>query len=100
MANALPSDQEILKTAALFSALAHAGRLRMLLALASGEALPAGVLGETAGLKQTAASHQLRLLKDARLVKTHRDGRKVLYTLCDTHVSHIVRDAIAHIQEE
>lgn len=93
------SEDELATTAGLFAALAHIGRLRILIALSAGKPLSAGVLGELAGLKQTAASHQLRLLKEARLVTTHRQGRQILYTLSDKHVSHIILDAIAHVQE-
>lgn len=98
MGEAAVSDEALDATVALFSALAHSGRLRMLLALAS-RPRTAGELGELAGLKQTAASHQLRQLKDACLVTARRSGRQVLYSLADDHVAHIIRDAVVHAQE-
>ena len=99
MADALPADAVIANTATLFSALAHPGRLRILLALSEKEPRTAGELAALASLEQTAASHQLRLLKKVRLITASREGRQVLYRLSDHHISHIVRDAIAHVQE-
>lgn len=99
MAEMTLSDHEVDETVALFSALAHPGRLRILLALASEAPRAAGELGVLAGLKQTAASHQLRLLKNARLITAQRAGRQVLYSLADAHVAHIIRDAVAHMRE-
>lgn len=86
--------------AKLFSALSHPGRLQVLALLAEAEPRSASELQEATGLERTALSHQLRILKDARLVRTERDGRRRLYFLADHHVSHIVRDAILHVAED
>jgi len=100
MPDALLSEAVIAETASLFSALAHPGRLRILLALSEKAPRSATELAVLAGLEQTAASHQLRLLKKVRLITGERAGRQVLYSLADSHISHIIRDAVAHIQEE
>ena len=94
------SEPVISQTASLFSALAHPGRLRILLALTQRAPRSATELAELSGLEQTAASHQLRLLRKVRLISAQRAGRQVLYSLADSHVSHIILDAIAHVQEE
>ena len=94
------SESVISQTASLFSALAHPGRLRILLALTRTAPRSAPELAELSGLEQTAASHQLRLIKKVRLISAERSGRQVLYSLSDTHVSHIILDAVAHVQEE
>ena len=94
------SESVISQTASLFSALAHPGRLRILLALTRKAPRSATELAELSGLEQTAASHQLRLLKKVRLISAERSGRQILYSLSDTHVSHIILDAVAHVQEE
>ena len=101
MTTATPTttDPPVEAAAALFAALAHPGRLRMLAALLDGGSLPAGTLAAHAGLEQTAASHQLRLLRQARLLHAHRSGRHILYSLADHHVAHIIHDAIAHASE-
>jgi DNA-binding transcriptional ArsR family regulator len=42
----------------------------------------------------------LRLLKERRLVKSHRRGRNVIYTLYDRHVSQVIADTLEHVREE
>jgi len=87
------------EAARLFAVLSHPQRLRVLSLLSDGEPRSAGTLQEALGLERTAMSHQLRVLRDARLVSATRDGRHQLYTLADHHVAHIVGDAIAHVSE-
>jgi DNA-binding transcriptional ArsR family regulator len=93
------ADREIERAVAFFAALAHEGRLRALLALSRGCPLSVGALAEACSMEQSAMSHQLRLLKEARLVTAERDGKSVLYSLADHHVAHVVGDAIAHVSE-
>ncbi len=59
----------------------------------------AGELQEATGLERTSLSHQLRVLREARLVSRERDGRKQLYRLADQHIACIIRDAIDHVSE-
>ena len=80
--------------------LSHAGRLKVLALLAEAEPRSVGELQQSTGLERTALSHQLRILKEARLVRVERDGRRKMYSLADHHVAHIVRDAIVHVAEE
>ncbi|MEC9378551.1 MAG: metalloregulator ArsR/SmtB family transcription factor, partial [Candidatus Latescibacterota bacterium] len=61
--------------------------------------LSAGELQDLTRTEQSALSHQLRVLRDAGLVRTTRDGRKVIYHLQDEHVAHIVEDALIHATE-
>ena len=81
---------------ALLSAVAHPVRLSTLLALADGGERCAGELQELAGIEQSAMSHQLRVLRENRLVVTERRGRHVWYRVADEHVANLVRDAVAH----
>lgn len=85
--------------AALFGVLSHPIRLRVLALLSEHQPRTAGELQELVGLERTALSHQLRILREARLVCAERQGRRQLYQLADHHVAHIVRDAIAHVSE-
>lgn len=89
----------ITDAAALFSVLSHPTRLAVLALLAEQGPRPAGELQELVELERTALSHQLRILREARLVIAERQGRRQLYRLADHHVAHIVRDAIAHVSE-
>jgi len=93
------ADREIAGALALFAALAHEGRLRALLALSRSGALSVGALAKACSLEQSAMSHQLRLLREARLVKARRVGKSVSYSLADHHVAHVICDAIAHVSE-
>ena len=51
------------------------------------------------GASQSAASHQLRILKQARLVKFQRDGKNVIYSLADAHVYTMLEQGMSHICE-
>ena len=50
-------------------------------------------------MSQSAISHQLRFLKQARLVKSRKNGKTVYYALCDDHIQTILAQGIAHVQE-
>ena len=51
------------------------------------------------GLTQSAVSHQLRVLKNSRLVKFRRDGKTVFYSLADDHVRKIIAQGMEHVNE-
>jgi ArsR family transcriptional regulator, lead/cadmium/zinc/bismuth-responsive transcriptional repressor len=51
------------------------------------------------GLSESAVSHQLRLLRNLRLVKARRDGRMVFYSLDDRHIITLFRQGLRHVQE-
>lgn len=94
-----PTKPDIAETASLFAALAHPGRLGVVLALHEAGSLSVSELMDRVGLEQSAMSHQLRVLREARLVQTERNGKQVLYRLHDHHVAHIVVDALSHVRE-
>jgi len=52
------------------------------------------------GMTQSAISHQLRVLKQGRLVKHRKDGKVVYYSLDDDHIKHIVDQGLTHISEK
>lgn len=95
-----PSPDELAATARLLHATAHPVRLAVLLRLEREGPLTAGELLEGVDLEQSALSHQLRVLREARLVRGERSGKHVIYELMDHHVAHIVRDALLHVREE
>ena len=51
------------------------------------------------GLTQSAVSHQLRALKNVRLVKSRREGKTVFYSLADDHVKTIIDQGLEHVRE-
>ena len=83
----------------LFSALAHSTRLRILILLSEHQHLSVGELVTQLDAEQSAVSHQLAILKKARLVTSAAEGKQRLYSLADQHVAHIVGDAVAHAGE-
>jgi len=95
---AVPDDRCVQETSALLKALSDPTRLRMLAALTA-EELCVHDLALVAGVSESAASHQLRLLRAHRLVSPRKVGRTVYYRLADTHVTLLLQNATEHAQE-
>jgi ArsR family transcriptional regulator, lead/cadmium/zinc/bismuth-responsive transcriptional repressor len=81
-----------------FRTLGDPTRVRMLDALSQRE-LCVCDLAALIGLSESAVSHQLRLLRNLRLVKSRRDGRMVFYALDDRHIITLFRQGLRHVQE-
>lgn len=81
--------------ATTLQALATPSRLLILATLQQG-ATTVGALAEAVGMEQSAVSHQLRLLRNLGLVDGQRQGRHIMYTLYDDHVSELIDQAIYH----
>ena len=92
---ALPSPADV---AALFALLADPTRLRLVAALSAGELCVCDLAAAT-GINRTRVSHQLRILREGRLVRSRRDGRVIFYSLDDDHVHDLLAMGIAHAQE-
>ncbi len=84
--------------ARLFKALSAPARLRLLCLLAEGSSTVSGLV-ERSGLSQPLVSQHLRTLRETGLVSLTRSGREAVYAVADTHVAHIVADAIDHVGE-
>ena len=80
-----------------FQALADPTRVRLISALSNTE-LCVCDLAAVLGMTQSAVSHQLRTLRDLRLVKSRRTGREIFYTLDDDHIRQLFRLGLNHIQ--
>ena len=83
---------------ATFRALGDPTRVRVLDALSHGE-LCVCDLASLLGLSQSATSHQLRLLRALRLVRTRRAGRMAYYALDDRHIVALFRQGLRHVEE-
>lgn len=94
----MPSSDETATMSAMFAAFADPTRLRMLLALTDG-ALCVNDLAAVVGQSESAVSHQLRVLRDLRLVRGTREGRHVYYALDDDHVTTLLQQARHHAGE-
>lgn len=94
--SSMPSDAAIAEMGARFKVISEPSRLKILLALAAGE-LCVEHITEAVGGNQSAVSHQLRTLKDNRIVKCRRDGKKVLYSISDGHILTMIEMAKEHL---
>ncbi len=90
-----PSEALLSLVAETFEALGDPTRARVLYAL-RGRRLCVRDLAILAGVSESAASHQLRLLRDRRLVRAHRAGNLVYYSVADEHVAALLREAEYH----
>lgn len=84
--------------AQLFKVLGNESRLRLLRLIGS-EPRTVGALVEVTEMSQPLVSQHLRTLRQAGLVAASRSGKEVTYHLADRHVSHVIDDALAHVQE-
>ena len=89
---------EIEEKSELFKALADPGRLQILIALDSQEMCVCD-LAALLGVSESAASHQMRILRSKNLVKNRRDGQVLYYRLVDDHVMQLVDVARSHVKE-
>lgn len=85
--------------AAIFELLADPTRARLLHALSLSKELCVCDLALLLGRSESALSHQLRLLRDRRVVTRRKVGRIVYYRLADTHIRHVLADGLRHVRE-
>ena len=93
-----PSHEQITLLAEFFKVFGDPTRIRILSALAEGEVCVCDI-AHLLGMTQSAISHQLRVLKQARLVKSRKEGKVVFYMLDDEHVKQIIDQGLVHISE-
>ena len=90
-------DYKIEKLADIFKCMSDPTRLKIIHVLASGKQ-SVNNISEAIGMGQSATSHQLRKLKDMKLVKSTKDGRMVLYSLDDDHVLKLFTQGLEHVE--
>lgn len=93
-----PADEYLYDLAELFKVFGDSTRIRILYALFESE-LCVGDIAQLLNLSQSAVSHQLKLLKDAKLVKFRREGKIIFYALDDEHVRTIISMGMEHVEE-
>lgn len=92
----MPNDDRLYDLADLFRVFADSTRIRILYALFESE-LCVCDLADLLGMTQSAVSHQLRTLKDAKLVRFRREGKSIFYALDDDHVRLILSVGMEHL---
>lgn len=93
-----PADEYLYDLAELFKIFGDSTRIKILYALIESE-LCVGDIAQLLNLSQSAVSHQLRILKDAKLVKFRREGKVIFYALDDDHVRNILNMGMEHVEE-
>ena len=94
----LPGEDTLYDLTELFRIFGDSTRVRILYVLFEAEMCVCDIAA-LLGLTQSAVSHQLRALKNVRLVKSRREGKTVFYSLADDHVKTIINQGLEHVQE-
>ena len=94
----IPSEEILNSLSELFKAFGDMTRIKIIYVLFQKEMCVCDI-AETLQMSQSAISHQLRVLKSARLVKFRKDGKVVYYSLDDDHVKYIFDKALLHVKE-
>lgn len=94
----MPEEEELYDLAELFKVFADSTRIRILYVLFESEMCVCDI-AQILNMTQSAISHQLRVLKQSRLVKYRRSGKSILYSLADEHVRTIINQGLEHIEE-
>lgn len=99
VAEKLPKEERLYDLAELFKVFGDSTRIRILFVLFESEVCVCD-LAEALHMTQSAVSHQLKILKQNKLVRSRREGKSVFYSLADGHVRTIIDQGMEHIQEE
>ncbi len=94
----LPTEEDLFSLAELFKVFGDSTRVRILSLLCDTELCVCDIAA-CLGMNLSAISHQLRVLKQAKLVKFRKEGKTVYYSLADAHVLHILAQGLDHVRE-
>ena len=94
----MPEESTLYDLAELFKVFGDSTRIRILYVLSESEMCVCD-LAQLLNMTRSAISHQLRILKQFRLVKSRREGKSVIYSLADEHVHRIISQGYEHIRE-
>ena len=95
----MPDEESLYDLAELFKVFGDTTRIRILYVLFESEMCVCDI-AELLNMTQSAISHQLRILKQAHLVRSRRDGKTVFYALDDDHVRTVIGQGMEHIEEK
>lgn len=94
----MPDENDLYDVAELFKIFGDSTRIRILSALAQAEMCVCDI-AIVLNMTKSAVSHQLRILRQAKLVKNRRNGKEIFYSLDDDHVESIIDLALEHVKE-
>lgn len=95
----LPDEESLYDLAELFKVFGDSTRIRILFVLFEAEVCVCD-LAAAINMTQSAISHQLKILKRSKLVKSRREGKSVFYSLADSHVRTIISQGMEHVGED
>ena len=95
----LPTDELLSDLADLYKIFGDSTRIKIMFSLYE-EEMCVCAISELLGMTQSAISHQLKVLKDAKLVANRREGKTIYYRLSDDHVKSIIAQGFDHLLEE
>ena len=95
---AMPQDEILYDLAELFKVFGDTTRIRILYVLSEAEMCVCDI-AQLLNMTTSAISHQLRVLKQAGLVKYRREGKTIFYSLSDDHVKTIINQGMEHVEE-
>lgn len=93
-----PSDEELNDLAELYKVFGDKTRVKILYTLINSD-LCVREISDNVQMSVSAVSHQLKILKQAKLVKYRRDGKSIIYSIADEHVKTILQNGIEHVNE-
>lgn len=94
----MPDEDELYDLAEIFKVFGDSTRIKILYVLFEQEMCVCDI-AQLLNMTQSAVSHQLKILKQSRLVKNRREGKAVFYSLADGHVRSIINQGLEHIEE-
>ena len=94
----MPDEDELYDLAEIFKVFGDSTRIKILFVLFEQEMCVCDI-AQLLNMTQSAISHQLKILKQSRLVKNRREGKAVFYSLADGHVRSIINQGLEHIEE-
>ena len=95
----MPDEERILDAAELFKVFGDSTRAKIICALSVAEMCVCDIAA-LLSMTSSAISHQLRILKQARIVRSRRDGKIIYYSLDDSHIKQLFDTATDHLKEE
>lgn len=98
MSDEVPTEEELYDLAELFKVFGDSTRIKILYVLVESD-MSVGDIAQALNMTQSSISHQLRVLKQSRLVKFRREGKNIVYSLADAHVHTILSQGLEHLEE-
>lgn len=98
LSDQVPTEEELYDLAELFKVFGDSTRIKILYVLVESD-MSVGDIAQALNMTQSSISHQLRVLKQSRLVRFRREGKNIVYSLADDHVHTIMSQVLEHLEE-